>query len=57
VAQQKLNDAHEGDQNFYQGKLATMRYFYEYELVKVDSLVKRLQSTDNVTIEMQSDWF
>ena len=57
VAQQKLNDAHEADQNFYQGKLATMRYFYEYELVKVDSLVKRLQSTDNVTIEMQSDWF
>ena len=57
VAQQKLNDAHETDQNFYQGKLATMRYFYEYELVKVDSLVKRLQSTDNVTIEMQSDWF
>ena len=57
VVQQKLNDAHEADQNFYQGKLATMRYFYEYELVKVDSLVKRLQSTDNVTIEMQSDWF
>jgi len=57
VAQQKLNDAHEGDRNFYQGKLATMRYFYEYELVKVDSLVKRLQSTDNVTIDMQSDWF
>jgi butyryl-CoA dehydrogenase len=57
VAQQKLNDAHEADQNFYQGKLATMRYFYEYELVKIDSLVKRLQSTDNVTIEMQSDWF
>lgn len=57
VAKEKLNDAHEADQNFYQGKLATMRYFYEYELVKVDSLVKRLQSTDSVTIEMQSDWF
>ena len=57
VAHEKLNNAHEADQNFYQGKLATMRYFYEYELVKVDSLVKRLQSTDNVTIEMQSEWF
>lgn len=57
VAKENLNDAHEADQNFYQGKLATMRYFYEYELVKVDSLVKRLQSTDSVTIEMQSDWF
>ncbi len=57
VATEKLNDAHEADQNFYQGKLATMRYFYEYELVKVDSLVKRLQSTDSVTIDMQNDWF
>ncbi len=57
VASEKLKDAHEADQNFYQGKLATMRYFYEYELVKVDSLVKRLQSTDSVTIDMQSDWF
>jgi len=57
VAKEKLNGAHEADQNFYQGKLATMRYFYEYELVKVDSLVKRLQSTDSVTIDMQSDWF
>jgi len=57
VAREKLNEAHEADQSFYQGKMATMRYFYEYELVKVDSLVKRLQSTDSVTIEMQSDWF
>jgi len=57
VAKEKLNGAHEADQNFYQGKLATMRYFYEYELVKVDSLVKRLQSTDSVTIDMQGDWF
>ena len=57
VAHGKLNDAHEADQNFYQGKLATMRYFYEYELVKVDSLVKRLQSEDSVTIEMKSEWF
>jgi Acetyl-CoA dehydrogenase C-terminal like/Acyl-CoA dehydrogenase, C-terminal domain len=57
VAHTKLSDAHEADQNFYQGKLATMRYFYEYELVKVDSLVKRLQSEDSVTIEMRSEWF
>jgi alkylation response protein AidB-like acyl-CoA dehydrogenase len=57
VAKQKLSIAHEADQNFYQGKLATMRYFYEYELVKVDSLVKRLQSEDSVTIEMRSEWF
>jgi butyryl-CoA dehydrogenase len=57
IAQQNLATAHEADRDFYQGKLMTLRYYYEYELVKVDSLVKRLQSTDNVTIEMQSGWF
>ena len=57
VAKQKLGTAHEADQDFYQGKLMTMRYFYEYELVKVESLVKRLQSEDSVTIEMRSEWF
>ncbi len=45
------------DANFYQGKIHTLRYFYEYELVKVDSLMKRLLSGDNVTVEMQSAWF
>ena len=57
VAHAKMGNAHETDRNFYQGKIATMRYFYEYELVKVDSLARRLQSEDSVTIEMQSEWF
>ena len=45
------------DADFYQGKIHTLRYFYEYELVKVDSLMKRLLSEDNVTVEMQAAWF
>jgi butyryl-CoA dehydrogenase len=45
------------DIDFYQGKLYTIRYFYEYELVKIDSLMKRLMSCDNVTVEMQANWF
>lgn len=45
------------DADFYQGKTHTLRYFYEYELVKVDSLMKRLLSEDNVTVEMQAAWF
>jgi alkylation response protein AidB-like acyl-CoA dehydrogenase len=45
------------DANFYQGKIQTLRYFYEYELVKVDSLMKRLLSEDNVTVEMMAEWF
>lgn len=45
------------DADFYQGKIHTLRYFYEYELIKVDSLMKRLLSEDNVTVEMQAAWF
>lgn len=56
-AQEKLATAQGDDVNFYQGKLATMRYFYEYELVKIDGLARRLMSSDNVTVEMQSEWF
>jgi alkylation response protein AidB-like acyl-CoA dehydrogenase len=45
------------DRNFYTGKLMTARYFTEYELVKVRSLAKRLQSPDRVTVEMRGEWF
>jgi alkylation response protein AidB-like acyl-CoA dehydrogenase len=45
------------DFDFYQGKIFTLRYFYEYELVKIDSLMKRLLSEDNVTVEMEAGWF
>jgi butyryl-CoA dehydrogenase len=34
-----------------------MRYFFEYELVKMDGLGKRLVSGDIVTVEMRGDWF
>ncbi len=57
IAQQSLPDAHDSDRDFYQGKLMTTRYFYEYELIKAESLMKRLQSVDQVTIDMQSEWF
>ncbi len=45
------------DRNFYQGKLATARYFFEYELVKCHALARRLQSTNRVTVAMQGEWF
>jgi butyryl-CoA dehydrogenase len=45
------------DFDFYQGKIFTLRYFYEYELVKIDTLMKRLLSEDNVTVEMEAAWF
>ena len=43
--------------NFYQGKIFTLRYFYEYELGKMDVLMKRLLSEDNVTVEMEAAYF
>lgn len=57
VAQLALPTAHAGDRNFYQGKLMAAQYFYEYELVKVSGLARRLQSANAVTVAMQSEWF
>lgn len=47
----------EHEQNFYQGKIATAHYFFEYELTKTQSLSERLLSNDHITIEMQKEWF
>jgi alkylation response protein AidB-like acyl-CoA dehydrogenase len=57
-AEEALQAGARGDDfDFYQGKIFTLRYFYEYELVKIDSLMKRLLSEDNVTVEMEAGWF
>jgi alkylation response protein AidB-like acyl-CoA dehydrogenase len=45
------------DSDFYKGKMICLRYFYEYELVKMDALGKRLISEDMPTIEMKEAWF
>jgi Acetyl-CoA dehydrogenase C-terminal like len=57
VAQAALNNDPTLDADFYQGKIMTAKYFFEYELVKVDGLVKRLSSEEKVTIDMQNAWF
>ncbi|MCU0324685.1 MAG: acyl-CoA dehydrogenase [Spirosomaceae bacterium] len=57
AAHKALATAEGEDLNFYKGKITTARYFYEYELVKVDSLAKRLLSNEMVTIDMQTEWF
>jgi butyryl-CoA dehydrogenase len=45
------------DADFYQGKIMTAHYFFEYELVKVDGLAKRLVSDNKVTMDMKNEWF
>ena len=58
VAERNLENASsDEDICFYKGKLATARYFSEYELPKTISLAKRLMSADTVTIDMQPNWF
>jgi Acetyl-CoA dehydrogenase C-terminal like/Acyl-CoA dehydrogenase, C-terminal domain len=39
---------------FYQSKLATMRYFFEYELPKTKALETQLLNFDKLTIEMET---
>ena len=45
------------DLNFYQGKLFTLRFFFEYELPKIEGLAVRLMSSDAVTVEMETAFF
>ncbi|HWQ73803.1 MAG TPA: acyl-CoA dehydrogenase [Syntrophomonas sp.] len=45
------------DDAFYQGKIHTGRYFYDYELTKIQSLALRLHSDDKVTVAMMKEYF
>jgi butyryl-CoA dehydrogenase len=56
TAQKALNSS-TSEPDFYQGKIMCLRYFFEYELVKMDGLGKRLVSGDRVTVEMRGEWF
>jgi len=58
VAQKAL--AHgpgEADANFYQGKLAAFRYFFGYELPKIQGLSDRLLHGDGLTVTMKNEYF
>jgi butyryl-CoA dehydrogenase len=43
--------------NFYHGKFFTFRYFFEYELLKIQGLAKRLMNSDGLTVEIKPDYF
>lgn len=45
------------DTRFYQGKLQTMRYFFQYEVPKTYGLAARLMEPDALTVEMSSQAF
>lgn len=46
-------DLPEQEYNFYQGKIYTCRYFFEYELPKTSGLAYRLMSDDRLTLEIE----
>jgi butyryl-CoA dehydrogenase len=46
-----------GEEKFYRGKLYAFRYFFGYELPKIEGLVKRLMNTDGLTVEMEESLF
>jgi butyryl-CoA dehydrogenase len=50
-------DTSESDILFYKGKLHTMKYFFHYELPKIEGLVKRLKEADGLTVRMDASWF
>lgn len=47
----------ESDTNFYQGKLAAFRYFFGYELPKIQGLSDRLLNNDGLTVKMKNEYF
>jgi alkylation response protein AidB-like acyl-CoA dehydrogenase len=50
-------DAQHNDQDFYAGKLQACRWFFRYELPKVDAQLALLSSLDTTTLTMQDNWF
>jgi alkylation response protein AidB-like acyl-CoA dehydrogenase len=49
--------ASESDQNYYQGKIVTFKYFFSYELPKMESLGKILKSSYGLTVDMDAALF
>ncbi len=43
--------------NFYHGKFFAFRFFFEYELPKIQGLASRLMHNDGLTVEMTPDLF
>ncbi len=43
--------------DFYTGKLFAFRYFYSYELPRIEGLLRRLREKDPLTVEMQARFF
>lgn len=45
------------DENFYRGKIHTMRYYFHYEVPKIHGLTARLLEADSLTVQMSNTLF
>jgi butyryl-CoA dehydrogenase len=50
-------DVADKDKAFYEGKFFAFRYFYGYELPKIEGLIIRLMNGDGLTVEMKEALF
>jgi alkylation response protein AidB-like acyl-CoA dehydrogenase len=50
-------DLSEKEKAFYQGKLYPFRYFFGYELPKIEGLLSRLWNNDGLTVEVTEELF
>jgi len=57
AAETKLNSGASKQESFYRGKLYTFRYFFEYELPKIEGIAKILKNTSGITIQAAEDIF
>ncbi len=57
VATRKLPSAHGDGQDFYRGKLQACRFYFQWELPKVQPQLDLLASIDTTTLDMQDAWF
>ncbi|MDC6240337.1 acyl-CoA dehydrogenase C-terminal domain-containing protein, partial [Ralstonia solanacearum] len=57
AAARALPDAQGDDAGFYRGKLQAARYFFQWELPKIDPQLALLASLDTTTLDMQDAWF
>jgi alkylation response protein AidB-like acyl-CoA dehydrogenase len=51
------NNPSGAEANFYNGKFFAFRYFFDYELPKIQGLAERLMNTDGLTVEIKPDFF
>lgn len=57
AAQALTTELHPDEQNFYQGKLHTAQYYFQWELPEIKAQAELLQAADDTCLAMQDAWF